>query len=776
LVSPTTTTTYTLTATNANGSSSASVIVSVGVTSRPGNGIVITDQSGAGQTNRPFTISRVFAQGEFPAGTYPLARIGGAGGLTVLTQVDVKNTWSDGSIRHAMLSFAASVPASGSLAVDFVAQATSNNSGNLDRSGMLNYNNGNWGADIEATNGATLKADARAMLTAWNGVDSGINGSGVRYWLKGPVVTQVIVEDRSSSLTYDLGWDSAKPLHPIFVLTFYPGSGLGVKVESIVENMWTTKLEDQSYSLALKTGNPLNTTVYTKSTFTHVAQSRWRKVYWSGTAPTGWKDEGHPGINVDLNLAYIAASKAVPNFDLTKVVPASTISGDVSNFNSSDRGDINGFALWTQYMPQTGGRPDLGVIPVWYVRYLYSMNPDMYALMLGSAEVSGYVPYHLRESASGKFFDSARTVPAFGRPISISARPTVYVPQMSFSGQASSDMIMPIGPVTQDGWTVDLAHEPAFAYIPYLVTGDWYFLEEVYFLATYDLASIAPGTDVYTRHNDWGWFNDLGIQTRGQAWGRRDIAEGGFIAPDGTPEKAYFTEKVNNNLAIEEGYLNTTTGVFYQPCSTSPYDPIAETSKWCWGRKSPAMGWPNPLHYGSLGGTDSTFILDSDLVPQTDPNSASYGDRPWETLYKLNVSGHVQELGYPASGANGTAFKYLINILANPAFNPYLCGAYTMATASNAGKMFYQDWGTLLLSFNPAYNGTVNLRTVSYWWDPNSDDTAGDGYPHICQAAASYLPGLSDGAFTGASAWGWTVSHISAAPLNDNPQFAILPR
>jgi hypothetical protein len=250
---------------------------------------VLSDQSGAGQSNRPFTVSRVFVQGEFPAGTYPQARIAGS---TVLTQVDVKNTWPDGSVRHAMVSFTASVPASGTLSVDFVRQSTSNNTGFLDKTGMLNYNSGAWGAAIQVTNGSTLTADARAMLTAWNGADTGLSGLGVRYWLKGPVVTQVIVEDRSANFAYDLGWDSYKQLHPIFVLSFYPGSGLGVKVEYILENDWTTKLKDQSYSLALKTGNPLSTTVYSKGTFTQAAATRWRKTYWSGAAPRAGRTRG----------------------------------------------------------------------------------------------------------------------------------------------------------------------------------------------------------------------------------------------------------------------------------------------------------------------------------------------------------------------------------------------------------------------------------------------------------------------------------------------------
>jgi len=321
-----------------------------------------------------------------------------------------------------------------------------------------------------------------------------------------------------------------------------------------------------------------------------------------------------------------------------------------------------------------------------------------------------------------------------------------------------------------------VAHQPAFAYIPYLITGDWYFLEELYFLGARDLGVNVGGSQIYGRHDSWGWFSDQDVQTRAQAWGRRDIAEAGFMAPDGSPEKAYFTEKVNNNLAIEEGFFNTTTGSFYQACTSNPYSEALEQSKWCWGRKTAALNWSNPLHFGVLGHTDNVFVLDEDIAPQSDPNAPSWADQPWMTLYKLNVSGHIQELGYQAAGANLPAFQHLINILANPAFNPYLCGAYMGGRVMKSSGTFYQTWGSLLFSFNPAFAGSINLRTVNRWWDTTSDDNSPDGFPHICQGAASYLPGLSEGGITGQAAWDWTVTHINSAPLNDNPQYAIVPR
>jgi len=90
----------------------------------PGNGITVTEASGSSQTDRPLTLSRVFAQGDIP--NFAKARVGG---LAVPTQCDVKTRWPDGSVQHAIISFKATLPASGQVEVDFINQAGGNNGG-----------------------------------------------------------------------------------------------------------------------------------------------------------------------------------------------------------------------------------------------------------------------------------------------------------------------------------------------------------------------------------------------------------------------------------------------------------------------------------------------------------------------------------------------------------------------------------------------------------------------------------------------------------------------
>jgi len=734
------------------------------------NSITIKDTSNSAQTNRPFTISRVFAKGDIAH--FPKAVIGGT---QITTQADVKTRWLDGSVQHAMVSFLASVGASASITVDFVDQASGNNTGQMDKAAILNAN---WGARIEATaNSLTQAADARQIITDWNGQASDTR---VTYWLKGPVCTQVVLEDQTMALQYDMGWDTYKPLHPIFVVTLYPGYTAGVKTEMILENEWTTKLEDQTYSLSLKTGKTNPTQVYSKANYLHAAKTRWRKVFWVGTAPKA--------VSIDHNLPYLISTQAVPNFDTSVTLTSGQINSAVNAFNSSDKCDLGGHGLWIQYLPMTGGRPDIGTFPTWYSQYLFSMDAGLYNAITGLSACAGYNSNHLRESATGKKFDSAKQLDAFGKPISIDARPTIYVDLGRSDLTASGDRITPVGPTTTNGWTDDIAHQPGWTYIPYLITGDWYDLQELFQRAAAMLIFPAPNYGDYLRGSSWGYF-PWAIQTRGQAWGLRDVAHAAFMAPDGSPEKAYFTEKINNNIEVEEGNHNITGGKFPPANPACPnYTPGPTASKWCYGRVTIAHSLSNPLHFTNVGAnyTDVCSRNDAHFVPQSDPKACLTSDSTYMLHYKYNVLGHIEELGFGITAVNRAMFLNLLHMIADPAFNPWLVGSYLNPVQIKSTGSYYQNWADVLSAYSTAWpdgcGHTYNLRTIMSWSDEcgggGATNTTAPGYPHLAKGAASYLAGwnLDDGPLTGANAWAWMVANVNPQGNGSNPTYIVLPR
>lgn len=701
-----------------------------------GNGIEIQELSGAAQTNRPFTISRIFKQGDIP--NFPQAVVGGT---PLTTQADVKTRWPDGSVQHVVLSFIASLSANQSATVNFQNQGSGNNTGELDRNGMLNINAGAWGGKIETTIGS---ADARAMLAdAGLALSSDINSNQIRYWLKGPICTQVIVEDKSSVRAYDFGSDTNKSLHPIFVLTFYPGTSAGVKVEYILENAWTTKLQDQSYGLVLREGNPATNSIYTKSAFTHYAKTRWRKVYWSGadmdkTSGGAWR------YKVDHNRPYMIASHVIPNYDPSKIPSASAISNAVSLFNATpDKGDINGNGQFLKDFGTTGGRPEIGLFPTWEGQYLATFDAGLYTVLLGNGGVSAHVPMHLRESNSS-------LSSYYGKPYSVSAHPT--------GGGTTS-----VGPIGATGWTVDVAHQASFAFIPYAITGDWFFMEEMQFWASSIADSSDPGTCSYCRNGSMGIITQP-HQMRGLAWGLRNYAHAAFFTPDVDGFKSYYTNLLNYTLGAYEGKMGIDSGAFNG------------TPAWTFGRNVIAPNGdggqigrlPNPLgivEYNSNCHPGNTSQVNS---------SVSYCDTPWQNNYFRVSLGHIIDLGFRGEKILETSGRELIHMATDPTFaNHYLLGSYAIPRTRSSDNRWFQDWTSL-------YNGYADAEKTKTSWNaqaPSSDDFDCDnGYPQLARAAASFVTPYSDTGFSGQAAYDWLDTHVDKNCQSGNPKWAFLPR
>jgi hypothetical protein len=327
----------------------------------------------------------------------------------------------------------------------------------------------------------------------------------------------------------------------------------------------------------------------------------------------------------------------------------------------------------------------------------------------------------------------------------------------------------------------------AFAYIPYLITGDWYFLEEMQFNASTALYAPDPGYLAWGRGASWGYI-PFAFQTRGQAWGLRDTSQAALMSPDGTPQKAYYTEKVNNNIAIEEGSQNVLQGAFPPANASCPgYTPGPGADKWCFGRMTIGQNLPNPLHFPNQGDPYGGGCGNGvNLVPPSDPYACNQGESPFEFGFKLNVMGHMQEMGFPIGPLNQTQFKWLLHMLQDPTFNPWLIAVYKMPVRRASTNAYFQTWSDVLLGFNTASacgTGTVNWRTIQGWTNcpggETDSDTINPGYPHIMRAAASYLAGLgiTDGLLVGSSGWNWTATNVgSQNNVGVNPQFAIIPR
>jgi len=327
------------------------------------NGVTIYEAAGTTQTAHPRTIFRAFRQGEFPSGYYPKPRADGS--VPATWQVDVSTTWPDGSLQFAFISLPVTIAANGSVTVDFVKDANPCHLGGLatcqaaalSQGGMTAFMSGSWDLVLRGTaNSLTYSASAKTMIGtgAWS------------YWLRGPVVTRVLVEDVSRpNPAYDFGWqwdgsnwqapsaEKYKSIHPMFMVSFYPGYTAGVEGEVIAESAWTSRLQRQIFDLEVQTYG--GTVAYSKTAFDLPARSMFSRFVWSGTAPGD--------IQIDHNLRYLISTKILPPYDYTQTVPSASVNTRLSNYDSRLAGDDpqsctnTGYcASWLKDIPATGGR------------------------------------------------------------------------------------------------------------------------------------------------------------------------------------------------------------------------------------------------------------------------------------------------------------------------------------------------------------------------------------------------------------------------------------
>jgi hypothetical protein len=709
--------------------------------------IRIYNSSHEEQRNRPVSVSRPFVQGEIL--NFAQASIDGT---PLLTQCDVKNRWPDGSLKYAIVSFVVPrLPAKNSVVVSFSNQSSGNNTGYLNQAQMLDP-----AFDFEATvqmTGPTVQTvSARKMLS---------NGA-FRYWLEGPILTAVIIEDRTPARAYDNDFgDGSKALHPIYEAWFYPQSHK-VQVGYTVENTWASShsavdAHDETYSLSLSAGWTSPQTVFTNPRFTHIGLSRWHKTIWVDGDPLA--------IRVDHNVKYLVQTRAIPNYDTSLVVSPNLIASKHSSWvNSSHllQGGSKGIGNYDKGLDAGGAADWLGPMDTWDVIYLLTMDDRMLAASLGNADLAGRLPWHFREAdthaGSGHFFDATDTgsVDTFGRVVSINARQQVTLSDLT-PNQCSNDTLddISLNSVTTDGWGGHLSrgHIPDVGYIPYLFSGQYYYLEELQYEAAYivgnKIGCYAP-TLGYPRQGNAGYLNDS--ELRGDAWGFRTLAYAAFISPDGLPEKAYFEDKLNNNIALWEGrrelaLTQATRQKHWDFGHNLQRDPQGNSSIGSWMDRSAEFIQPPLKSDGSLLSAAS----------------------PWEEGFMVYSLGVARDFGYDTGSLLHFVSKRFINQCVDPGTNHMLVEAYRYPTKVTSTGTWIQDWPTNDMAY----------ATLPTHWNIGTEN-ADHSYGFIFMTAVGMVYPYADPktGYTGADAWNWirTNKPNQGSFSTVSPKWDILPR
>ncbi|MBL8026663.1 MAG: T9SS type A sorting domain-containing protein [Fibrobacteres bacterium] len=563
------------------------------------------------------------------------------------------------------------------------------------------------------------------------------NGS-FSYWLKGNVSTSIIIADHSLSRKFDFGLDTNRSIRPIFHATFWPTISK-VFVRYIGEISNTEKIQDQVYNLTLKAGLSTRQTILPSTSIIHYHGSRWTKTAWIGGTPA----------NVDLvpDLSYLAKTRFVCNYDTTKIVSTTQITSEYSSWLSSSR-NLFDAGNWAKAMGMAGGRPDIGPYPTWAVQWIYTGDSRLAEKTIGNAELACAWPMNFREGNINKKILRDDNLSGIGRVMSISTRPTLSIGSgLDYGYTSPSDRVKLVGSFTSGGWNPDVSHQPDPFSIPYIMTGQFFFLEELWFWAAWDAAYPNGAATVYSSgRGPTGAEGGISDQIRGQAWGIRNRSHAAFLSPDNAPEKKYFTQLLEDAAAVWEGMRDIRT------------TPLYGTSEWNWGKLKKYLDAGNPplnqWERGSSSFAQVGYGIDTSVTSEAISN--------FEQHFMMFALGRATELGFPFGALKSYLAVNYIGQATAEGYNHYLLANGRIPTVKKGGE-YFTTWADMVNGYDSSWK-TQNKFDLS---------DADHGYDFLALTALSYVRNEA----RGDSAWSFAATKIlPASVLNNNPKWAIVPR
>jgi hypothetical protein len=252
----------------------------------------------------------------------------------------------------------------------------------------------------------------------------------------------------------------------------------------------------------------------------HPYATRWRRMFAVG---------GLTEAAVVPDFAPFIAAGAVPAYMPTvNSLPRTIQRGEGERF------DILNFGRMTMYMPTSGGREDIGPYPDWTAQYIVHKTASLREYMLVNGDLAG--------SWSGHY---AKDDPS--EIVTVNEKPDYWL-----DGRAWGEGNKPLNNLRGVTNGPDGAHVPSLAYVPYLITGDRYYSDEMLHYANHAVLGSNPGYNGRLGEQGLIWQN----QMRGWAWRFRDITDAANYLPDNHRYKDYFTGIMNNNLKAVDTYSN----------------------------------------------------------------------------------------------------------------------------------------------------------------------------------------------------------------------------
>jgi hypothetical protein len=679
--------------------------------------------SPGGGTNLPFTLGHAFKKGQVPAG----ARL--VGSISDL-QVIAKNTWPDGSLKFATVSGRATLVAATALTVN-LSVGTPSTIPTLTTENLR-------------TTGAAASIGAGAFGTvSWTSADW---ASPFLTWISGPFMSSWLYRKPIGSDPHLVGWLEVRLYRggAVEILPWIENGYLNVARPSNKSAAYTFDLGGtQRFSATIDLPNHCRSVLVSGSALSH----------WLGTAPQ---------VTPNHDKTYLQATGLVPTYRTTVPTSSGVWSYLVNSFTPLQQGN------YANAMGQAGYQPAIGILPEWDVLYLASNDSRAYPGVIINAYSAGRYGIHYRDE---------NTL----RPFRFSSYPNLVVDGgastgISNTGASTKGAYTPASSGTTPP-TWDIPHHPSIAFTAYLLTGRFYFMEEVQFAAT---VNYLVNTDATRKFSAGVFLSSAGANTtRGAGWALRTLAQAACISPDDDPLRPEFAASMaanvdfyhatyvaqpNNPHGFVAPYSNYTAGAgkyseaaWMQDFFTAAVgyaidvDPgMTATSN---TRLAEFFAWKAQSVIGRLGGTAPTDYLYRDAAQYTlsvaPSDNADFGTGAgpwyanWGEIYRATLGATNPGVDGPLRGGNfPEPSSYWGNLQPAIAYAVHhnvagAMAAYTrMVTASN--------WNDIVTGFAiaPVWSVAPNMRT-----------------PIVAPPVTSGLP-----------AWVPPVGFFADVPMLNNPQ------
>ena len=630
------------------------------------------------QANVPFTVGQVFAPGDLAAGK---ALIGLLPEGTMSLQLDVKAAHPDGSVRHAIVSgIVPRVEPDGYVIIDLAAAEQK-----------------------EDGNGRKLMVLAKVELTVDGVTYTADNGeSKERRWMSGRIVTEL----HASQPLRDSKGNAHPHLHARFATRCYDSER--TRLDVIVANEWAYEPGPRNftYDLRITVGDNV---VHEQKGLTHYHHAHSRYLFWHGEEPQ---------INVIHDWPYLDSTKVLPHYDPSIVVPEKTLADWQKKWDKSGKGPMQ-VGLPQKGMGGTGGRPEIAIVPAWTVLWLLTGDKRMRDMTLGTADGAGSWSSHYRDRETDQ-------------PISLIDYPYMTIYGRSTDTKNPATKKYEAFPALVKGhdktpYSHDSAHQPGFSFVPYLLTGDHYHLEELQFWAMWCAFNTNPGY----RKNVQGlvWRQ----QVRGIAWSLRTIAQAAWVTPDSDRLKKHFEQIVKSNFAT----------------SVNP------------------VQWVNP--FGAYVGSGAVIYQGNTAIA------------PFQDDHLTSVLGYVVDLGFTCAEPMLEAkAKFPIQRLVGEGTNWRAAVNYTWPIKESPegrafetiGESYKALYGKLEKSADKDDKYSLQ-RLNSEGMDLSGYPTSTEGFPANLQPAIAAAARFGQ---QGAAAWKQFMAREPKPNYGTGPQFAIVPR